>query len=148
MILPLEWRFSPSLRGTHRAVGMQLEDLAESLEMGYLMQLHLRVSGRNAKANEFTELIGGQLRGRLKAFVGEVGTIFVPPQITDGVEQLKDVDTQPLRGIALQLIEWSESGNELYMALKYTIVAEAERIDGFPNRKSAMVYHPIRMLRC
>lgn len=127
---------------------MQLEDLAESLEMGYLMQLHLRVNSKNAKANEFTELIGGQLRGRLKAFVGEVGTIFVPPQITDGVEQLKDVDTQSLRGIALQLIEWSESGNELYMALKYTIVAEAERIDGFPNRKSAMVYHPIRMLRC
>lgn len=116
--------------------------------MGYLMQLHLRVSGRNANANEFTELIGGQLRGRLKAFVGEVGTIFVPPQIADGEERLKDVDTQSLRGIAFQLIEWFESGNELYMALKYTVVAEAERIDGFPNRKSAIEYHPIRMLRC
>lgn len=127
---------------------MQLEDLAESLEMGYLMQLHLRVSGRNANANEFTELIGGQLRGRLKAFVGEVGTIFVPPQITDGVERLKDAGTQSLRGIAFQLIEWFESGNELYMTLNYTVEAEAERIDGFPNRKSAMVYHPIRMLRC
>ena len=122
---------------------MQLEDLAESLEMGYLMQLHLHVNSRNAKANEFTELIGGQLRGRLKAFVGEVGTIFVPPQITDGVEQLKDVDTQSLRGIALQLIEWFESGNELYMALKHTIVAEAERIKsmGLPKTGGVFLIH-------